>query len=105
MKSNPIIGVDYPGISGYSGLKEFVDNTTSKSFENVYADEYTQQLAETIYQSEVTNEVIRKAKVSSNYSSTAFGQLSRQLRSVSEVMAARCQRKAQRDFFYVSEGG
>jgi len=87
----------------YGELQAVIGNITSRQHRNVYCEEYAQQLAEAIASSENLGGHLDNVTLQTQYP-TVTG-LSKQLHQVSRLIATREQRRAERDFFFVSLGG
>eukprot|EP00933_Yihiella_yeosuensis_P021713 TRINITY_DN1715_c0_g1_i2.p1 TRINITY_DN1715_c0_g1~~TRINITY_DN1715_c0_g1_i2.p1 ORF type:complete len:1866 (-),score=308.01 TRINITY_DN1715_c0_g1_i2:397-5517(-) len=88
----------------YKQLKTVIDNITSVKHGNIYCDEYAQQLSQAIKFNEELGKTLQNAELKTGYPTEDIG-LSRQLKQVARLIAARGERKAERDFFFVQIGG
>jgi len=87
----------------YQQLQTIISNITSVKHGNVYCDEYSKVLEEAVQSSEDLGTLLDTVELKTEFE--AGSSLSRQLKQVARLIAAREERKAERDFFFVSMGG
>merc|ERR1719401_879546 len=85
-------------------MSPMVKSITDRQHANVYCEEYAKSLAHFVDQSEALGVILDNTNLRTSYSEGS-NSLSKQLKQVSRLIAARTERKAERDFFYVSLGG
>lgn len=88
----------------YERLKTVIDNITSVQHGNIYAEEYVRKFSAAINFNEELGEQLKTAKLKTSYPTNEVS-LSRQLKQVARLIAARDERRAERDVFYVEIGG
>jgi len=84
-------------------LNPAITNITSHRHGNAFAEEYTQQFAEAIHSSESLGAYLDNVTLKTTYKADTG--LAMQLHQVARLIAARKERKAERDFFFVQIGG
>merc|ERR1719316_625143 len=87
----------------YTAMETTLGNLTSQKYGNVYAEEYAQQLEETMASSETLGNHLDQVTLTTNYN-TDTG-LEKQFHQVARLIKARDLRKAERDLFVVRIGG
>jgi len=88
----------------YERLKTVIDNITSVQHGNIYAEEYVRKFSAAINFNEELGKQLKTAKLKTSYPTNEVS-LSRQLKQVARLIAARGERGAERDVFYVEIGG
>merc|ERR1712232_17218 len=88
----------------YQQLQTVIGNITSSQYTNIYAEEYAHQMKEGLESSERLANVLDNVQLNSSSYATETG-LAKQFHQVARLIAAREERKAERDFFFVSLGG
>jgi len=81
-----------------------IDNITSVQHGNIYAEEYVRKFSAAINFNEELGKQLKTAKLKTSYPTNEVS-LSRQLKQVARLIAARGERGAERDVFYVEIGG
>jgi len=93
----------------YNNLKGAIDNITSTKHDDVYCEEYAKSLAEAVESTEEMGEILKHVKLKTKYepdpTKNVKGKLNEQLKQVARLIAAREDRKAERDVFFVTIGG
>lgn len=84
-------------------LQTIIDNITSIKHGNIYAETYSQQLAQGLKFNEEMAQQLKKAKLKTSF--TTPNDLARQFREVAKVMSTHQERKVEREFFFVQMGG
>jgi len=79
-------------------------NVTDRKHGNYYCEEYAQSIAKYVESSQALGTILDNTSLESVAYGTGDG-LARQLNQVSRLIAARSERKAERDFFFISIGG
>jgi len=87
----------------HTALETALGNITSQKYGNMYAEEYAQQLEETMASSETLGNHLDQVTLTTNYN-TDTG-LKQQFHQVARLIKARDLRKAERDLFIVRIGG
>jgi len=101
-------------ISGNSGVEggfrpntkvqRIVDNITSVEFSTVYAKEYVRQIGDTLRSYESVSEALRNGDRLLARPDLNYGAM-QEFKQVARLIAARDERRAERDFFFVGIGG
>eukprot|EP00746_Dinoflagellata_sp_MGD_P086016 gnl/MRDRNA2_/MRDRNA2_34029_c0_seq1.p1 gnl/MRDRNA2_/MRDRNA2_34029_c0~~gnl/MRDRNA2_/MRDRNA2_34029_c0_seq1.p1 ORF type:complete len:1786 (-),score=331.31 gnl/MRDRNA2_/MRDRNA2_34029_c0_seq1:135-5372(-) len=93
----------------YANLKGAIDNITGTKHDNVYCEEYAKSLADSVESTEELGETLKHVKLKTAYEADTTklgrGKLHEQFRQVARLIASREDRKAERDFFFVTTGG
>eukprot|EP00746_Dinoflagellata_sp_MGD_P168408 gnl/MRDRNA2_/MRDRNA2_99843_c0_seq1.p1 gnl/MRDRNA2_/MRDRNA2_99843_c0~~gnl/MRDRNA2_/MRDRNA2_99843_c0_seq1.p1 ORF type:complete len:1948 (-),score=297.36 gnl/MRDRNA2_/MRDRNA2_99843_c0_seq1:198-6041(-) len=84
-------------------VKAAIDNLTRIEHDNIYCEEYAKALAEAVESTEELGETLKNVKLQTKYEGS--GRLNEQLKQVARVIAARKERKVEREVFFVSLGG
>lgn len=94
-------------LAEYDEWHHAIANFSSQKHENVYSDNYAQELHLAVESSEELGKLLDGLKSESlvKYKASLTSMLSHQLYQVSRLIALRGPRKAERDFFFVSRGG
>merc|ERR1712032_1766 len=91
-------------LENYESLNPILKRVTDRKHGNVYCEEYAQSVAKYVESSRALGTILDNTTLQS----LAYGTedtLAKQLHQVSRLISARTERKAERDFFYVSIGG
>jgi len=87
----------------YDRLKSVVSNITKQQHTNVMSNEFTRRFGQMISSSESIASYLDKTRLSTDYKVQSW--LDKQFILVAKLIAARKERKAERDFFFVKVGG
>ncbi|CAK0833310.1 unnamed protein product [Prorocentrum cordatum] len=90
-------------LQGYQELQAIVGNSTGITYGNVYSEEYARQLAVAIRSSETLGGLLDSAQLTTSFGTVTS--IARQLHQVARLIATRTERGAERDFFFVEQGG
>lgn len=96
-------GVGARRLSSLASVQNVIGNITSRQHQNVYSEEYTQRLGESIRSSEALAKYLDSVTLKTIYTSKT--PLQKQFFQVARLIAARGMRQAERDFFFVQIGG
>jgi uncharacterized protein (DUF1501 family) len=87
----------------YTRFKSVVLNITIQQHRNVMSDEFSRVFGKAIKTSESIGSLLAKTRLSTDYQ--VVSSLDKQFVQVAKLVAARKERKAERDFFFVKLGG
>jgi len=90
-------------LDSYSSVSPLIKNITNHMHQNVYCEEYAKSLSNFVEASESLGTTLDATSLQTTYAAEHY--LSKQLRQVARLIAAREDRKVERDLFYVNIGG
>merc|ERR1712054_536892 len=90
-------------VDDYASVSSLIKNITKRKHQNVYCEEYAKSISNFVESSESLGNTLDATTLNTSY--TGSTHLSRQLKQVSRLIAARGARQAERDLFYVTQGG
>merc|ERR1719316_2193000 len=90
-------------LDSYSSVSPLIKNITNHMHQNVYCEEYAKSLNNFVEASESLGTTLDATSLQTTYAAEHY--LSKQLRQVARLIAAREDRKVERDLFYVNIGG
>jgi uncharacterized protein (DUF1501 family) len=87
-------------------LEDMIVNITSIEHKNVYCEEYSQQVLDSVASSKKLSQLFETSVLKTPFTGTVSNNdLEQQLKQVARLIVTRSERKAERDFFFVSIGG
>jgi len=90
-------------LQAYSAVNGMLKNITSQKHRNVYCEEYAKSMRKFVEASEELGTTLDATTLLTDYATDSS--LSKQLNQVARLIAARQDRKVERDLFYVNIGG
>jgi len=94
---------DSAGFNGFEKWRGAIDNITLQRHGNAFSEAYVRNFRKTIHTTENMARLMRGATLQTNYRRASH--VERELNQVAKFISTRVDRKAERDFFFVSLGG
>jgi len=89
----------------YTRLQDIVNNITGTKHGNVYCEEYARRLEQAISFNLGLEKQLENAELATDYEVTGYQPLRNQFKQAATLISARVARQAERDFFFVEDGG
>ncbi|CAJ1332243.1 unnamed protein product [Effrenium voratum] len=89
----------------YERFQDIIDNMTGTLHGNVYSDQYAKTLRQSISFNLGLEKQLANAKLETSYEINGYQPLHSQLKQAATLISARVDRQAERDFFFVEDGG
>jgi len=90
-------------LESYASVSPLLKNITKRVHQNVYCEEYANSISNFVEASESLGNMLDATPLMTAYPAGSY--LSKQFKQVARLIAARSERKVERDLFYVSLGG
>jgi len=94
---------DATGFKGFEKWRGAIDNITLQRHGNAFSEAYVRNFRKTIHSTENMARLLRGASLQTKYRTSNLAE--RELSQVAKFISTRVERKAERDFFFVSIGG
>lgn len=89
----------------YTRLQDIVNNITGTRHGNVYCEEYAKRLEQAISFNIGLEKQLENAELATDYEVKGYQPLRSQFKNAATLIAARVERQAERDFFFIEDGG
>lgn len=89
----------------YNRLQDLVNNMTGTRHGNVYCEEYARRLEQAISFNLGLEKQLENAELATEYEVRGWQPLRQQFKQAATLIAARVDRQAERDFFFIEDGG
>lgn len=106
--SGEVLGQQSSGESAfpeYERLKDIIDNITGTQHGNIYCEEYAKRFQQSISFNLGLEKQLENAQLQTDYEINGYKPLQSQFKKAATLIAARAERQAERDFFFVEDGG
>jgi len=89
----------------YTRLQDIVNNITGTRHGNVYCEEYAKRLEQAISFNIGLEKQLENAELATDYEVKGYQPLRSQFKNAATLIVARVERQAERDFFFIEDGG
>lgn len=106
--SGEVLGQNSGGASAfpeYERLQDIIDNITGTMHGNIYCEEYAKRFQQSISFNLGLEKQLENAELETDYEINGYKPLHSQLKKAATLISARVARQAERDFFFVEDGG
>ncbi|CAL1161568.1 unnamed protein product [Cladocopium goreaui] len=89
----------------YERLKDIIDNITGTQHGNIYCEEYAKRFQQSISFNLGLEKQLENAELQTAYEISGYHPLRSQFKQAATLISARVDRQAERDFFFIEDGG